>query len=256
MSSCEARILDAERVFAGSGEVYHTTKKCSSAATIKMAVDDGEAKMGLCKPCLRRFIGRAKTPDNWYGWFDCAYPSGARVMYSAWWRDMKKKDGPSKAAGFGAELCAAAAGIAASRGDPAALAAAYSAFIVTATAASECVRNGCVMSEVLSSAQAKQPVVSEVLSSAPAATHAPAPATPPPEPVAVDEITEKMGAIVLEGVVGASASLSKKEMLTQQIADLDAWFKGGMAGKKAAEIKKKYKEVSDLKAQLKMIQRR
>ena len=254
MSSCEARILDAERAFAGSGEHYHTTKNCSSVATIKMAVDDGEAKMGLCKPCLRRFIGRKKTPEEWYGWFDCAYPPGARVMYSAWWRDMKKKEGPSKAAGFGAELCAAAAGIAAAKGDPEALAAAYSAFITTVRAASDCLKSGCMMS---AAPQSAQPVVSAPLSAAPQSAQPVVSAAPEP----VDDITEKMGAIVLKEVVvgpGAvpGAALSKKEMLTQQIAELDLWFKGGMAGKKAAEIKKKYKEVIDLKAQLKMIQRR
>jgi hypothetical protein len=25
-------------------------------------------------------------PAEWYGWFDCEYPVGARVKFSPWWR--------------------------------------------------------------------------------------------------------------------------------------------------------------------------
>ena len=25
-------------------------------------------------------------PGEWYGWFDCEYPVGARVKFSPWWR--------------------------------------------------------------------------------------------------------------------------------------------------------------------------
>jgi hypothetical protein len=26
------------------------------------------------------------VPGDWYGWFDCEYPAGARVKFSPWWR--------------------------------------------------------------------------------------------------------------------------------------------------------------------------
>lgn len=104
--TCQARILSNEMMFPSLGEKYFTTTCCESSLTIKMSVDDGDAHLGLCKVCLRRFIGRTKKPELWYGWFDCDYPPEARVKYSAWWREMNKKEVVAAAA---AEAAAAAA---------------------------------------------------------------------------------------------------------------------------------------------------
>lgn len=54
---------------------------------IKIGVDDGDASMYICASCFRRFSKRVAVPGNWYGWFDCEYPAGARVKFSPWWRD-------------------------------------------------------------------------------------------------------------------------------------------------------------------------
>lgn len=53
---------------------------------VKIGVDDGEASMYICASCFRRFSKRVAVPGNWYGWFDCEYPPGARVKFSPWWR--------------------------------------------------------------------------------------------------------------------------------------------------------------------------
>ena len=94
-------------MFPSLGEKYFTTTCCESAVTIKMSVDDGDAHLGLCKVCLRRFIGRTKKPELWYGWFDCDYPPEARVKYSAWWREMNKKEVAAAAAAAAKEAQAA-----------------------------------------------------------------------------------------------------------------------------------------------------
>ena len=80
------------------GEKYSTTKECGAASKVKMAVDDGDAHMSLCKECFRRFMGRVKKPEEWYGWFDCDYPVGSRVKYSGWWSEMNKKEVAAAAA--------------------------------------------------------------------------------------------------------------------------------------------------------------
>jgi hypothetical protein len=86
MSVCQARVLDCEQVFPRTGEKFHTTKECGGVVKIKIGVDDGEASMYICASCFRRFSKRVAVPGNWYGWFDCEYPAGARVKFSPWWR--------------------------------------------------------------------------------------------------------------------------------------------------------------------------
>jgi hypothetical protein len=102
--NCQARVTDVEMEFATLGEKYFTTKECGAdIIKIKMVVDDGESKMNICNACMKRFIGRAKKPEEWYGWFDCEYPPGARVKYSGWWREMSKKEAGAALAGSGPE---------------------------------------------------------------------------------------------------------------------------------------------------------
>ena len=87
MAVCQARVLDCEQVFPRTGEKFHTTKECGGVVKIKIGVDDGDASMYICAACFRRFSKRSAVPGNWYGWFDCEYPAGARVKFSPWWRD-------------------------------------------------------------------------------------------------------------------------------------------------------------------------
>lgn len=87
MAVCQARVLDCEQVFPRTGEKFHTTKECGAGPKVKIGVDDGEASMYICASCFRRFSKRVAVPGNWYGWFDCEYPPGARVKFSPWWRD-------------------------------------------------------------------------------------------------------------------------------------------------------------------------
>ena len=86
MAVCQARVLDCELVFPRTGEKFHTTKECGAGPKVKIGVDDGEASMYICASCFRRFSKRSAVPGNWYGWFDCEYPPGARVKFSPWWR--------------------------------------------------------------------------------------------------------------------------------------------------------------------------
>ena len=86
MAVCQARVLDCEQVFPRTGEKFHTTKECGAGPKVKIGVDDGEASMYICASCFRRFSKRSAVPGNWYGWFDCEYPPGARVKFSPWWR--------------------------------------------------------------------------------------------------------------------------------------------------------------------------
>jgi len=86
MAVCQARVLDCEQVFPRSGEKFHTTKECGSGPKVKIGIDDGEASMYICASCFRRFSKRVAVPGDWYGWFDCEYPAGARVKFSPWWR--------------------------------------------------------------------------------------------------------------------------------------------------------------------------
>lgn len=86
MAVCQARVLDCEQVFPRTGEKFHTTKECGAGPKVKIGVDDGEASMYICASCFRRFSKRVAVPGNWYGWFDCEYPPGARVKFSPWWR--------------------------------------------------------------------------------------------------------------------------------------------------------------------------
>ncbi len=86
MPVCQARVLDCEQVFPRTSEKFHTTKECGAGPKVKIGVDDGEASMYICASCFRRFSKRVAVPGDWYGWFDCEYPAGARVKFSPWWR--------------------------------------------------------------------------------------------------------------------------------------------------------------------------
>jgi hypothetical protein len=86
MAVCQARVLDCEQAFPRTGEKFHTTKECGKKPKVKIGVDDGEASMYICASCFRRFSKRVAVPGDWYGWFDCEYPAGARVKFSPWWR--------------------------------------------------------------------------------------------------------------------------------------------------------------------------
>ena len=86
MPVCQARVLDCEQVFPRTGEKFHTTKECGAGPKVKIGIDDGEASMYICASCFRRFSKRVAVPGDWYGWFDCEYPAGARVKFSPWWR--------------------------------------------------------------------------------------------------------------------------------------------------------------------------
>ena len=86
MPVCQARVLDCEQVFPRTGEKFHTTKECGKKPKVKIGIDDGEASMYICASCFRRFSKRVAVPGDWYGWFDCEYPAGARVKFSPWWR--------------------------------------------------------------------------------------------------------------------------------------------------------------------------
>ena len=86
MAVCQARVLHCEQVFPRSGEKFHTTKECGAGPKVKIGIDDGEASMYICASCFRRFSKRVAVPGDWYGWFDCEYPAGARVKFSPWWR--------------------------------------------------------------------------------------------------------------------------------------------------------------------------
>lgn len=86
MAVCQARVLDCEQVFPRTGEKFHTTKECGKKPKVKIGVDDGDASVYICASCFRRFSKRAAMPGEWYGWFDCEYPVGARVKFSPWWR--------------------------------------------------------------------------------------------------------------------------------------------------------------------------
>ena len=98
MSVCQARVLDCEQVFPRTGEKFHTTKECGAVPKVKIGVDDGEASMYICACCFRRFSKRVAVPGNWYGWFDCEYPPGARVKFSPWWRAAVAADAAAVAA--------------------------------------------------------------------------------------------------------------------------------------------------------------
>lgn len=98
MAVCQARVLDCEQVFPRTGEKFHTTKECGAGPKVKIGVDDGEASMYICASCFRRFSKRVAVPGNWYGWFDCEYPPGARVKFSPWWRAAAAADTAADAA--------------------------------------------------------------------------------------------------------------------------------------------------------------
>ena len=86
MAVCQARVLDCEQIFPRTGEKFHTTKECGKKPKVKIGVDDGESSVYICASCFRRFSKRSAMPAEWYGWFDCEYPVGARVKFSPWWR--------------------------------------------------------------------------------------------------------------------------------------------------------------------------
>jgi hypothetical protein len=78
MLSCQARILNEEKLY--------STKECGVETTKRISIDEGEAYMSICSCCIRRFIKRKET-GNWFGWFDGDYPPEARVIGSKWYYD-------------------------------------------------------------------------------------------------------------------------------------------------------------------------
>ncbi len=93
MMACQARILGEEYTIQGTKSKCHHTRECGASASKKITVDDGDASFHICTACFRRFL--TKNTSNleknlWLGWFDCEYPSHARVTYSAWYYAQKK----------------------------------------------------------------------------------------------------------------------------------------------------------------------
>jgi len=82
-SLCNARILGDSFIIPGTMEKCFKTLCCSSRATKKISVDNGDAFMGICGACHKRLISKGRV--DWYGWFDCSYPATARVLGSAWY---------------------------------------------------------------------------------------------------------------------------------------------------------------------------
>ena len=82
-SLCNARILGESFIIPGTLEKCFKTLCCSSRATKKISVDNGDAFMGICGACHKRLLSKGKV--DWYGWFDCSYPATARVLGSAWY---------------------------------------------------------------------------------------------------------------------------------------------------------------------------
>ena len=82
-SLCNARILGDSFIIPGTMEKCFKTLCCSSRATKKISVDNGDAFMGICGACHKRLLSKGRV--DWYGWFDCSYPATARVLGSAWY---------------------------------------------------------------------------------------------------------------------------------------------------------------------------
>lgn len=82
-SLCNARILGDSFIIPGTLEKCFKTLCCSSRATKKISVDNGDAFMGICAACHKRLLSKGRV--DWYGWFDCSYPATARVLGSAWY---------------------------------------------------------------------------------------------------------------------------------------------------------------------------
>ncbi len=89
--SCAARILDKEYIIPGLTETCHSTKECGEKANKKIVIDDGDTSLYICNPCMRRYLTKKSADSSWYGWFDCEYPEGAKVLYSQWFRDAVKR---------------------------------------------------------------------------------------------------------------------------------------------------------------------
>jgi hypothetical protein len=92
--SCQARVFDEEFTIPGTSVICHTTKECSAKVTMKVSIDDGEGRQGVCKDCFKRFNSKGGKNDRWYGWFDCDYPENAPVMYSPWYYAQMKPQVP------------------------------------------------------------------------------------------------------------------------------------------------------------------
>ena len=79
--NCQARVLDVVHTIPNTKLVYHTTTECGEEISKKLSVDSGEAYMGICGRCFRRYTAK----DTWYGWFDGSYPPQAKVRGSKWY---------------------------------------------------------------------------------------------------------------------------------------------------------------------------
>jgi len=65
---------------------------------MKVSIDDGEGRQGICKECFKRYNTKGSKNDIWYGWFDCSYPENARVKFSPWYYSQIKGNSPAAAA--------------------------------------------------------------------------------------------------------------------------------------------------------------
>ena len=84
---CNARILKDLHIFPNTKLTYHTTEQCNKQTLRKIAIDSGDSQMSICLCCFRRYATRIKPESTWYGWYDCSYPSNARVVGSQWYYD-------------------------------------------------------------------------------------------------------------------------------------------------------------------------
>ena len=84
---CNARVLKDLHIFPNTKLTYHTTEQCNKQTLRKIAIDSGDSQMSICLCCFRRYATRIKPESTWYGWYDCSYPSNARVVGSQWYYD-------------------------------------------------------------------------------------------------------------------------------------------------------------------------
>jgi hypothetical protein len=84
---CNARVLKDLHIVPNTKLTYHTTEQCGKQTLRKIAIDSGDSQMSICLCCFRRYATRMKPESTWYGWYDCSYPSNARVVGSQWYYD-------------------------------------------------------------------------------------------------------------------------------------------------------------------------
>ena len=84
---CNARVLKDRHIVPNTNLTYHTTEQCGKHTLRKIAIDLGDSQMSICLCCFRRFATKANQGSTWYGWYDCSYPSNARVVGSQWYYD-------------------------------------------------------------------------------------------------------------------------------------------------------------------------